>query len=137
MAQDRSTLDIMEHPLDRIDIYDLRVPGIIGIKPDERLIKQDVLVNATLWVDTRPAAESDDIVDAVNYRSVTKAMIAHIESGKPMLVERLVAELAAICFEQSKQVAEVQVSVQKPGALRHARSVGITIRRRRSEMEES
>jgi FolB domain-containing protein len=127
----------MEHPLDRIDIYDLRVPGIIGIKPDERLIKQDVLVNATLWVDTRPAAASDDIADAVNYRSVTKAMIAHIETGEPMLVERLVAELAAICFEQSEQVAEVQISVEKPGALRHSRSVGITIRRQRSDMEES
>lgn len=127
----------MEHPLDRIDIYDLRVPGIIGIKPDERLIKQDVLVNATLWVDTRRAAASDDIDDAVNYRSVAKAMIAHIESGEPMLVERLVAELTAICFEESEQVVEAQVSVEKPGALRHARSVGITVRRRRSEMEES
>jgi FolB domain-containing protein len=127
----------MKRRLDRIDIHDLTVPGIIGIKPDERVVKQDIVVNATLWVDTRPAAASDDISDAVNYRSVTKAMIAHIEQGEPMLVERLVAELADICFATSDQVDEIRISVEKPGALRHARSVGITIRRRRSEMEES
>ncbi len=117
--------------LDRIEIRDLVVPGIVGIKPDERVNKQDVLVNATLWVDTRSAARSDDIDDAVNYRTVTKAMIAHVESGEPMLVERLVAELAGICLDADERIREVEVTVEKPGALRHARSVGITIRRTR------
>ncbi len=117
------------HELDRIHIRGLVVPGIVGIKPDERVNKQDVLVNATLWVDTRRAAQSDDIDDAVNYRTVTKAMIAHIESGSPMLVERLVAELTTICLEADERIREVEVTVEKPGALRHARSVGITVRR--------
>ena len=114
---------------DRIRIMDLVVAGIVGINPDERVNKQDVLVNATLWVDTRQAAKSDDIDDAVNYRTVTKAMIAHVESGEPMLVERLVAELADICLGADERIREVEVTVEKPGALRHARSVGITIRR--------
>lgn len=126
-----STLDDME--LDRILIKDLSIPGIIGIKPDERVNKQEVLVNATLWVDTRPAARSDEIVDAANYRTITKAMIAHIESGAPMLVERLVQELVDICFDTEPRVQEVEMTVEKPGALRHARSVGITIRRSRAE----
>jgi len=116
--------------LDRIHIKDLSIPGIIGINPDERLEQQQILVNATLWVDTRPAAASDDIVDAVNYRTVTKAMIAHIEQGKPMLVERLVQELADICLAEPR-VQQVEVTVEKPGALRCARSVGITVHRRR------
>ncbi len=115
--------------LDRIRIMDLVVAGIVGINPDERVNKQDVLVNATLWVDTRRAAKSDNIDDAVNYRTVTKAMIAHVESGEPMLVERLVAELADICLGTDERIREVEVTVEKPGALRHARSVGITIRR--------
>ena len=119
--------------LDRIRIIDLVVPGIIGINPDERIAKQDVLINATLWADTRPAGTSDDIVDAVNYRTVTKAMIAHVESGEPMLVERLVAELAQICLDADQRIEEVEVTVEKPGALRSARSVGITIRRKREE----
>ena len=126
----------MTHELDRIHITDLVVPGIVGIKPDERVNPQDVLINATLWVDTRPAAASDDIADAVNYRTVTKAMIAHVEAGDPMLVERLVSELAAIALGSDERVKEVEVTVEKPGALRHADSVGITIRRSREELDE-
>lgn len=117
--------------LDRITIRDLRVTGIIGINPEERVTPQAILVNATLWADTRPAGESDDIADAVNYRTITKAMIAHIQGGEPMLVERLVGELAQVCFDTDERVEEVEVTVEKPGALRHARSVGITIRRSR------
>jgi dihydroneopterin aldolase/D-erythro-7,8-dihydroneopterin triphosphate epimerase len=121
--------------LDQIHIKDLSVPGIIGINADERVNQQQVLVNATLWVDTRPAAASDDIADAANYRTITKALIAHIEKGEPMLVERLVQELVDICFAVEPRVAEVEMTVEKPGALRHARSVGITIRRTRATDE--
>ena len=117
--------------MDRIVIKDLLVPGIVGINPDERVNEQDILVNTTLWVDTRPAAASDRIEDAVNYRSVTKAMIAHLQGGRPRLVERLAAELAGICLASDERIAEVEVSVEKPGALRHARSVGVVIRRAR------
>mgnify|MGYP001815079629 CR=1 FL=1 len=116
--------------MDRIHIKDLVVPGIIGINPEERTTKQDVLVNATLWVDTSPAAATDDIVDAVNYRTITKRVIAHIEEGSPLLVERLVQEVADICLEDER-VERVEVTVEKPGALRHARSVGISIIRER------
>ena len=117
--------------MDRIVIKDLLVRGIVGINPDEREHEQDILVNATLWVDTRPAAASDRIEDAVNYRSVAKAMIAHLREGRPRLVERLAEELAGVCLAADARIAEVEVSVEKPGALRHARSVGVVIRRRR------
>jgi len=116
--------------MDQIHIKDLLVSGIIGINPDERVNKQDILVNATLSVDTRTASMSDDIDDAVNYRTITKAIIAHIEAGEPMLVERLVQEIADICLSDGR-VDRVEVTVEKPGALRHARSVGITIVRTR------
>ena len=121
----------MTGQLDQIHIRDLSVQGIIGINPDERVTRQEVLVNVTMWVDSRPAARSDDIADAVNYRTITKALIAHIESGEPFLVERLVAELAQICLDADDGIHEVEVTVEKPGALRHARSVGITIHRSR------
>ena len=117
--------------MDRIHIIDLSVTGIIGIKPDERVNPQEILVNLTMWVDTTPAARSDDIRDAANYRTITKAVIAHIEQGEPMLVERLVQEIADIVFVTEPRVEEVEVRVEKPGALRHARSVGITIHRAR------
>ena len=118
--------------MDRIQITDLVISGIIGINPDERVNKQDIRVNATLWVDTRAAAASDDIADAVNYRTITKSIIRHIEAGEPLLVERLVSEIADICLADQR-VQQVEVTVEKPGALRHARSVGITITRSRVE----
>ena len=118
-------------PLDKVHIIDLSVTGIIGIKPDERVNPQEVLVNATMWVDTSPAARSDDIQDAANYRTIGKAIIAHIEQGKPMLVERLVQEIADLIYATEARVQEVEVRVEKPGALRHAKSVGISIHRSR------
>ncbi|MFV9673171.1 MAG: dihydroneopterin aldolase, partial [Acidimicrobiia bacterium] len=125
----------MTDHLDRIHIRDLVVSGILGINPDERIHRQDILVNATLWADTRDAAASDDIDDAVNYRTITKQLIASIEQGEPMLVERLVAELVEICLDADERVAAVEMTVEKPGALRHARSVGITIYRTRNGVD--
>ncbi len=123
--------------LDRILIKDLSVSGILGINPDERVNEQEILVNSVLWADTRPAAASDNIDDAVNYRTITKALIAHIRDGKPMLVERLAQELVDICFDLEPRIKQVDMTVEKPGALRHARSVGISITRRRSrDLEE-
>lgn len=116
---------------DRIHIRDLVVTGIIGINASERTTPQTILVNATLWADTHGAAKSDDIADAANYRTITKAIIGHIQAGAPQLVERLAQELADICLEIEPRLTEVEMTVEKPGALRHARSVGITIRRSR------
>ena len=84
--------------LDRIFIRNLLVRGIVGINPEERANRQDIVVNATFWADTRAAGASDRIEDTVNYRSAAKAMIAHIEIGAPQLVERLAADLVQICF---------------------------------------
>ena len=118
--------------MDRIVIKDLLLRGIVGINPRERKRRQDVLINATLFTDTRPAAASDAIEDAVNYRTVAKAMIAHLREGQPFLVERLAADLADVCLAADPRIAEVEISVEKPWALRHARSAGVVIRRGRT-----
>ena len=114
--------------MDRIHIKDLEISGIVGINPEERTNKQDILVNLTLWVDTNQAAVSDDIDDTVNYRTLCKAIISHVESGRPKLVERLADELAGICLAD-RRVEQAEVTVEKPGALNFARSVGITVLR--------
>ena len=115
---------------DQIQIKDLRLRTIIGINDDERRNLQEVLINITLYADTRPAGLSDNIADAVNYRTMTKRVIALVEDSSFYLVEKMVAEIADLCLE-NPQVARVLVSVEKPGALRFARSVGITIERSR------
>ena len=118
---------------DEIFIKDLLVRGIVGINPDERTKAQDVLINVTMWADTTRAAETDDINDAVNYKTVAKAIIKHVEEGNPELVERLVAELAELALASDERIQEVAVTLEKPGALRFAKSVGVTIRRSRSD----
>ena len=117
--------------LDRIFIRDLSTVGIVGIKPDERVTPQEILINATLWADTSEAAASDSIDDTVNYRTIAKAMIEHVRAGEPMLVERLAEELAQLALAADERVQEVEITVEKPSALRHARSVGISVRRSR------
>lgn len=119
--------------MDRIVIEGLLLRGIVGINADERANRQDIRIDVTMWADTRPAAASDDIADAVNYRTVTKRIIEHVEGGEPMLVERLAAEIADICLSVDDRVAKVEVAVRKPGALRFADSVGVIIERQRGE----
>jgi FolB domain-containing protein len=119
--------------MDRIHIKNLLVRGIVGINPDERTKAQDIVVNVTMVADTTTAAASDDIADAVNYRTVAKQIISHVETGDPLLVERLAAEIAQICFDTDRRIEQVTVGVDKPGALRFAESVGISITRSRDQ----
>jgi D-erythro-7,8-dihydroneopterin triphosphate epimerase len=117
---------------DQIHIRDLLLRAIIGINDEERRNRQDVLINLTLDVDMRAAGESDDIQDAVNYRSLTKRIIQLVEGSEFYLVEKLAAEIAKICLSDPG-VQRACVTVEKPGALRFARSVGVTIERGRGQ----
>jgi FolB domain-containing protein len=117
---------------DQIHIRDLQLRTIIGINADERRDRQDVLVNLVLYVDTRPAGATDDIEQAVNYRTLTKQIIQLVETSRFYLVEKLAAEIAAICLSDTR-VECVRVTVEKPGALRFARSVGVTVERGRAD----
>jgi FolB domain-containing protein len=122
--------------MDKIIIKDLLVRGIIGINEDERVNQQDILLNLTIFTDTLPAAASDDIADAVNYRTITKRIIEHIESSADFLVEKLVNDIARIILMEFN-ADRVIVRVEKPGALRFARSVGIEIERQQADFTGS
>ncbi len=119
-----------QESLDRIEIRGLLVRAILGINDDERVNRQNVVIHLTMFTDTRKSAESDSIDDTVNYRSVAKRVIALAESTEYFLVERLAAQVAQICLEDSR-VQRVIVTVEKPDALRFAESVGVTIERGR------
>jgi dihydroneopterin aldolase/D-erythro-7,8-dihydroneopterin triphosphate epimerase len=120
---------------DEIQIKDLLLRTIIGINDEERRNKQDVLINITLHADTRAAAISDDIGDAVNYRTITKRVIKLVEESEFYLVERMAAQIAGICLDDPG-VECVTVRVEKPGALRFARSVGVEIERSREDLTQ-
>jgi len=115
---------------DRIFIRDLLARGILGINDWEREQPQDVLLNLTLFCDLRRAGYSDDIADSVNYRTVTKRILALVESSTRYTAEALAEDIAGVCLAEPG-VERVRVRLEKPGALRFARSVGIEIERSR------
>ncbi|MFG0334044.1 MAG: dihydroneopterin aldolase [Maioricimonas sp. JB049] len=117
---------------DHVEINDLLLRTIIGINPEERVNRQDVVINIRMEADNRPAAASDDIEDAVNYRTISKRVIELVESSSFFLVERMAERIAAICLEDER-VRRAHVKVEKPGAVRFARSVGVSIERSRDD----
>ena len=114
--------------MDKIFISDLLIRGVIGISEREREQPQDILVNIVIFADIRKASKSDNVDDSVNYRTVAKKVLAHTESIKRYTVEALAEDIAALCLEDDK-VIKVQVRVEKPGAVRFSRSVGVEIER--------
>ena len=119
---------------DRIEIRDLMIRAIVGINDDERVNRQDVVINITLFADTTRAGRTDEIDDTINYRSLAKRVIELVEQSNYFLVEKLAAEIARVCLEFSELIERVRISVEKPAAVRFARSVGITIERTRDEL---
>jgi FolB domain-containing protein len=120
--------------MDKVIIKDLLLRGIIGINEDERVNKQDILINVVMFADTRQAAASDQIEDAVNYRTIAKRIINHVEGSADFLVEKLVNDIARIIITEY-DVERAIVRVEKPGALRFAQSVGIEIERSRADFQ--
>lgn len=116
---------------DRIVIKDLLLRGIVGINDWEREREQDILLNLVVYADTRAAGRSDDVADTLNYRTLAKAVIEHVESSRPYLVESLAEAVARIAVEHGAE--RVRVRVEKPGALRFATSVGVEIERERAD----
>jgi len=116
--------------MDQVFITDLVARGIIGINDWEREKPQEILINIVLFADLTPAGESDDVNKSVNYRTIAKNVLTHAESAERFTVEALAADLAKICLDMPR-VEKVRVRVEKPGATRFSRSVGVEIERSR------
>lgn len=113
---------------DRILIKDLLIRGIVGINDWEREKEQDIVVNLEIAVDARRAGGTDEISDALNYRTIAKDVITYVQSSRHYLVEALATGIARI-VTLDHGASRVSVRVEKPGALRFADSVGIEIER--------
>jgi len=118
-------------PRDRIHIRDLQARCIVGVRPEERRKKQDVVIDLTLHADLRRPGASDDLRDTVDYKAVKEEVLSMVEDSSYLLLERLAQRIAEVCLAHAG-VEKVRVSVDKPGALRFARTVGVEIVRSRS-----
>lgn len=116
--------------MDKIHIRDIALRCIIGIGEDERREKQDVVISVTLHTDLAEAGRTDDFADTVDYRAVKKRIVSLVEGSQFFLIEALATAVAKTCLEFSR-VEQADVVVEKPGALRFARTVAAEISRRR------
>jgi dihydroneopterin aldolase len=114
--------------VDIIYINDLRIETVIGIFDWERKVKQMVILDLEMAADCRAAAVNDSVEDTVNYKSVAKRLIEFVGNSEYQLVETLAERCAEIVMEEYR-VPWVKLRVNKQGALRGARDVGVIIER--------
>lgn len=110
----------------RIRVKDLRLRTYIGIKEEEILNRQDVVINLTILYPAGDAVEVNQIDQALNYRTITKAVIRHVEENRFALLERLTQEILDLVMAHA-EVRYAEVEVDKPHALRFAESVSIAL----------
>ncbi len=118
--------------MDTIFLTALKVETTIGIWDWERKIRQTVVIDLEMGTDIRDAVESDDIKDALNYKLIAKRVQQFVADSSFQLVEALTGRIAEIILDEF-DVPWVQVRVNKIGAIRNARDVGVQIRRSRDE----
>lgn len=114
--------------MDIIYLHDLRIETIIGIYDWERRVKQTVILDLEMGADIRKAATSDNIEDTLNYKAVAKRLFAFVGDSEFELVETLAERVAALILEEFS-VPWLRLQVNKQGAVRGVRDVGVIIER--------
>jgi D-erythro-7,8-dihydroneopterin triphosphate epimerase len=114
--------------MNKIHIRDLALRCVIGVFPEERTERQDILLNIALSCDFGRSVDTDRLEDTVDYKALTKRIIALVEASEFRLLEALADRVAGICLEDPR-VNRATVCIDKPGALRFARSVAVEVTR--------
>ena len=121
---------------DSIFLRGLQVECVIGFIDWERRVKQTVVIDLEVPVDCRRAAQRDEVEDTLDYKKVAKRVIAFVESSEFKLVETLAHRLALVLLEEFS-LEWLRLSINKPGAIRGSRDVGVSIRRTRADLPRS
>ncbi len=112
---------------DCIKIKDLHLRSIVGINEWERREKQDILINVNLYTNLKKAGKTDNIKETIDYKTVKNEIINIIEGSSFFLIETMAHKIAELCIRKNG-VKKVEVEVDKPGALRFARSVSVKLK---------
>jgi dihydroneopterin aldolase len=118
---------------DRIFLHGLTTECVIGFIDWERRVKQTVVMDIELPVDCRRAALSDAVVDTLDYKKVAKRVQAFVSASEYQLVETLAHRLALVILQEFG-IEWVRVTLNKPGAIRNSRDVGVVIERSRADL---
>ena len=114
--------------MDIIFLGGLEIDTVIGIYDWEREIKQTIIFDIEMAFDIRKAAETDDIAHTLDYKSVSDRIVKFVEQSEYYLVETLIEEVANI-LRNEFNIPWVKIILNKRGAIRRARDVGIIIER--------
>ena len=114
--------------MDKVFIKDLEIETIIGIFGWEREVKQKVRISMEMSFDISKAGKSDEINDALDYKKIGKSVVNLVSKSSFFLVEKMAEEIAKLVLK-NKNIAELRLRVEKPGALRGSKSVGVEILR--------
>lgn len=114
--------------MDIIYLHGLKIDATIGIWDWEKAIKQTVVIDLDMGADIRKAAASDDVKDTLNYKAVAKRLQQFVGDSSFELVETLAEKIAEIVLSEF-DVPWVRVKLNKPGAIRGSRDVGVLIER--------
>jgi dihydroneopterin aldolase len=117
-----------QNQADTIFLYDLRIETVVGIWDWERKIRQTVSIDLEMGADVGEAAAHDDIEHTLNYKAVAKRVQSFVGESAFQLVETMAESIAELVMTEF-DVPWVQVKVNKPGAIRGARDVGVKIYR--------
>lgn len=109
-----------------INITNLRLRTFIGFNPDEQEKQQDIVINAEIHYPASQLCLNDNVDKALDYKQITKNVIQHVEGGRFLLLEKLVADVLDLCSEH-EWVNFARVRIDKPHALRFADSVSMTL----------
>jgi D-erythro-7,8-dihydroneopterin triphosphate epimerase len=109
-----------------ITITNLRLRTYIGFNEEEKKKQQDIIINAEIHYPANKLCLEDNIDNALNYKTICKGIINHVENGRFLLLEKLTSDVLGICIDHP-WVSYAQVKIDKPHALRFADSVSLTL----------
>ena len=114
--------------MDIVYITQLQVDTVIGVYDWERKIRQKVTIDIEMATDIRPAGQSDDLLDALDYKAISKRIISFVEDSEFMLIESLAENIATLVIKEF-EIPWLKLTLGKPGALSSAQDVGVIIER--------
>ena len=113
-----------------IRIKNLLVSTIVGFNPEERVNRQDVIINLEIEVDVVKAVITDNQEDIYDYKLITKGIINFVSGSKFYLLEKLTSEILQFVMNDLR-VQRAKIEVDKPHALRFSESVSVEMEAKR------
>ncbi|MFY2507271.1 dihydroneopterin triphosphate 2'-epimerase [Vibrio pectenicida] len=109
-----------------INITNLRLRTFIGFNEDEKQKQQDIIINVEIHYLANSMCLSDNVDNALNYKTICKNIIHHVENGRFLLLEKLTSDVLGLCVD-NPVVSFAKVTIDKPHALRFADFVSLTL----------